>query len=453
MNILIAGCGKIGITILADMVKEGHNVTIMDTNQSVLTSLTDIYDIMSLCGNGVNCEMLYEAGIENIDVFVATTGSDETNMLACFLAKRMGAKHTIARVRNPEYTERNMKFMKQHLDISIILNPEHLAAGDLFDILKLPSAIKVEQFSRRNFQLIELKLKEKSLLDGMNLMEVRAKYPSEYLICAVQRDDNIYIPNGKFVLHSGDKIGIIGKDNEIQKLFGSLGLLKKQAKKVMIIGGSRTAINLAQRLLSIGINVKIIDKDEKKCLELCERLPKAEIIHGDGSQQELLLEEGLLNQDAFVTLTGIDEENILLSYFATSQNVSTVLSKVNSDQLSFLAEKLGLEQIVSPRKATTDIIIRYVRALQNSIGSNIETLYQLMDDKVEALEFIVNSESKLLGIPLKNLSLRKNTLIAGIVRNRKTIIPGGNDAIFHGDRVIVITADRRLQNLEEILAN
>jgi len=452
MNVLIAGCGKIGITILGDMVKEGHNVTIMDTNQNVLASLTDVYDVMSLCGNGVNCEMLYEAGIENIDVFVATMGSDEANMMACFLAKRMGAKHTIARVRNPEYNERNLKFMKQHLDISIILNPEHLAAGDLFDILKLPSAMKVEQFSRRNFQLIELKLKDKSLLDGMNLIEVRGKYPAEYHICAVQRDDNIYIPNGKFVLHSGDKIGIIGKDNEIQKLFGSLGLLKKQAKKVMIVGGSRTAINLAQRLLSIGINVKIIDKDEKKCIELSERLPKAEVIHGDASQQELLLEEGLLSQDAFVTLTGIDEENILLSYFAASQNVPTVLSKVNSDQLTFLSEKLGLDQLVSPRKATTNVIISYVRALQNSIGSNIETLYQLMDDKVEALEFIVNSDSKLLGIPLKELSLRKNTLIAGIVRGRKTIIPGGNDTILHGDRVIIICADKRLQNLEEILA-
>ena len=452
MNILIVGCGKIGITILADMVAEGHNVTIMDENPSVLSSLTDIYDVMSICGNGVNCETLYESGIENIDVFVATTGSDDTNMLSCFLAKRMGAKHTIARVRDPEYNDRSIKFMKQHLDISIILNPEHLAAGDLFDILKLPSAIKVEHFSRRNFQLIELKLKDKSLLDGMNLMEIRSKYPAEYLIVAVQREDNIYIPNGKFVLHSGDKIGIIAKDNEIQKLFGSLNLLKKQAKKVMIVGGSRTAINLASRLINIGINVKIIDKDEKKCTELCELLPKATIICGDGSQQELLLEEGLENTDAFVTLTGIDEENILLSYFASSQNVPTVLSKVNSDQLSFLAEKLGLEQIVSPRKATTDIIIRYVRALENSIGSNIETLYQLMDDKVEALEFIVNSDSTLLGIPLKELKLRKNTLIAGIVRERKTIIPGGNDCILHGDRVIVISADKKLQDLADILA-
>ena len=452
MNILIVGCGKIGITILADMVKEGHNVTVMDINPQVLTELTDIYDVMSICGSASSCEILKEAGIENIDVFVAATGSDETNMLSCFLAKRMGAKHTIARVRNPEHSDRSLKFMKQQLDISIILNPEHLAAGDIFDILKLPSAMKVEQFSRRNFQLIELKLKEKSVLDGMRLMEIRSKYNAEYLICAVQREGSIYIPNGNFVLHSGDKIGIIAKDKEIQKLFAQLGLLKKQAKKVMIIGGSRTAIHLSQLLLGIGIDVKIIDKDITRCHELCERLPKATVICGDGSQQELLLEEGLSTTDAFVTLTGIDEENILLSYFASSQNVPTVLSKVNSDQLAFMAEKLGLDQLVSPRKATTDVILRYVRALQNSMGSNIETLYQLMDDKVEALEFIVNSESALLGVPLKDLKLRKNTLIAGIVRERKTIIPGGNDMILSGDRVIVISADKRLQNLTDILA-
>lgn len=452
MNILITGCGKIGTTILDDMVNEGHNVTIMDENQSVLTSLTDIYDVMSICGNGANCNTLKEAGIENIDVYVAATGSDETNMLSCFLAKRMGAKHTIARVKNPSFSDRDIKFMKQQLDISIILNPEHLAAGDLFDILKLPEAVKVEQFSRRNFQLIELKLKPNSLLNGMNLMEIRSKYAAEYLICVVQRDDSIFIPNGKFVLHSGDKIGIIAKDTEIQKFFSYLGLIKKQARKVMIIGGSRTAIHLAQLLLGIGISVKIIDKSVKKCRELCDLLPKATVICGDGAEHELLLEEGLLNQDAFVTLTGVDEENILLSFFASSQNVPTVLSKVNSDQLSMLAEKLGLDRLVSPKRATTDVVLAYVRALSNSRGSNIETLYQLMDDKVEAMEFIVKSENKLLGVPLKNLKLRKDTLVAGIIRDRRTIIPGGNDCILYGDRVIIISVDKKLKELSDVLA-
>ncbi len=451
MNIIVVGCGKIGTTILESLVDEGHDVTAVDSDPAVLADVTSIHDVMGVTGNGADCELLREAGVAKADLLVAATGSDEVNMLSCFIAGRMGAKHTIARIRKPEYNDKSLHFMKQQLGLAMAINPEQLAADELYNILKLPSAAKVETFSRRNFEMIELRLKSDSPLAGSSLSELRARYSAKFLICLVQRGNEVHIPDGSFVLQGGDRIGLMAAPSELQKLLRSMGLLQKQARNVMILGGSRTAYYLAKTLSTAGNDVKIIEIDRELCEELCEALPKAVIINGDGAQQELLVEEGLRDMDAFVALTGMDEENILLSVFASSQNVPKVISKVNREELGSLAERLGLECIVSPRKIIADVLVRYARALQNSVGSNIETLYTLADDRVEAVEFQVREDFRAAGIPLRDLTLKPNILIAGIIRDRAPILPTGDDCIRAGDRVVVMAADRRLQDLSDIL--
>ena len=451
MNIIISGCGKIGSTIIASLVAEGHNIVAIDNNPAVITELTNIYDVMGICGSGVDSDILEEAGISKADLFVAVAGSDELNMLSCFIARKLGAKYTVARIRSPEYNDKSLGLMKQQLEISLTINPERLAAHDLFNILKFPSAVKIESFSRRYLEIIEIRLKDNSMLDGMKLSDIRAKFDAKVLICCIQRDNEVFIPNGNFVLHSGDKIGITATHTELQKFFKALGIMQKQAKDVMLLGGGRVSYYLADMLTNIGTAVKIIEKDEKTCELLSELIPKATIICGDGAQQELLVEEGLLTTDAFVSLTGMDEENILISIFAESQNVPKVMAKINREELISMAEKLGLDSIISPKKLVSDIIISYARALQNSMGSKVETLYKLMDDKAEALEFNTKEDAKIIGIPLKDLKLKKNILIGGIIRERKTIIPGGNDMILNGDKVVVIASNHRLQDLSDIL--
>ena len=450
MKIVIAGCGKIGTTILSSLVAEGHNIVAIDDNPAVITELTNVYDVMGICGNGSDCDILKESGIEDAELFIAVTGTDELNMLSCFLAKRMGAKQTIARIRNPEYNDKSLSFVKQQLNLSMAINPDLLAAQELYNILKLPSAVKIETFSRSNFELIELKLRDNSALDGMKLSDIRTKYKSKFLVCVVQRREKVFIPDGSFVLKSGDRIGLTATPAEIQKFMRDVGIMQKTSKNVMILGGSRTAFYLAKMLLASGLSVKIIERDKAVCREICEALPKAVVINGDGAQQELLAEEGIQTTDAFVALTGMDEENILISFFASAQNVPKVISKVNRSELASMAERLGLDCIISPKDIITNIIVRYARALENSLGSNVETLYSLMDGKAEAVEFNVGPEFKLTNVPLKELNLKQNILVAGIIRDRRPMIPAGDDTIQTGDRIIVIAADMRLQDLSDI---
>lgn len=451
MNIIVVGCGKIGTTIVASLVAEGHDVVALDSDPAVVSEITNIYDAMGVCGNGADFDTLEEAGVERTEMFIAVTGSDETNMLSCFMAKKMGAKHTIARIRNPQYNENGLDFMRRQLDLSMSINPDLMAARELTNILKLPSAVKIETFSRGDFEIIEIKLRDNSALDGKKLSELRDLYKAKFLVCAVQRNGVVTIPDGNFVLKKGDKIGLTASPAEIEKFLRAIGFLQKQARNVMILGGSRTAYYLAKMLSDIGSSVKIIERDPQVCSDLCESLPKAVIIQGDGAQQELLLEEGLRSIDAFVSLTGMDEENILISIFAALQNVPKVISKINRDELSSMAEKLGLDCMVSPKKIISDVMVRYARALQNSVGSNVETLYKLMDDQAEALEFNAKTDPKMTDIPLKDLQLKPNILIAGIIRDRKTIIPAGDDRILSGDRVIILAANQRLNDLSDIL--
>ncbi len=451
MKILIVGCGKIGTSIIESLVVEGNDVVAIDDSPAVIEEIGNIYDVMTVCGNGADTETLEEAGVAKADIFVAVTGSDEFNMLACFVAERMGAKHTIARIRKPEYNDKSLDFLRKNLKLTVSVNPEWMAAKELYNVLKLPAAVNIESFSRGNLEMVEIRLKNDSALDGLSLIELRRKYKAQFLVCAVQRGDEVYIPDGNFVLKSGDRIGITASTTELHKLLKMLGLVQKSAKSVMILGASRISYYLAKRLILSGNKVVVIDKNEQVCKAFAESLPEAVVIYGDGAEQELLLEEGLETVDAFVALTGVDELNILISIFASSKNVPKVITKVNRNELASMANNLGLDSIVSPKKIVSNVLARYARALKNTVGSNIETLYKLMDGGIEAIEFNVSPDFKGANIPLKELSLKPHILIAGIIRNRKAVIPTGNDIILPGDRVVVIASGNQLLDLADIL--
>lgn len=450
MNIVVVGCGKIGTSLIANLVKEGHDVVAIDNDPEAIADIRDIYDVICLCGNGTDYDILTEAEIDKAVMFIAVTGSDELNMLSCIIAKKMGAQHTVARVRNPEYNEKNLGFIKQQIDLSLSLNPELLTAHELFNILRLPSAVNIETFSR-NFEMIELVVKQDSAINGMALIDMRKKYSCNFLVCVVQRGEKIYIPDGNFVLQSGDRIGLTAAPSQVQKLIGKMGLAKKQAKNVMILGASKTAFYLSKMLLDAGTDVKLIDLDKKRCEEVSAKLTGATVINGDGAEQELLLEEGITSCDAFVTLTGMDEENILISYYAMTNGVPKVITKVNRSELCYMADKLGLDTVISPKKTVCDVVSRYARALENSLESNIETLYKLMDGRVEAVEFLISPDFKYINIPIRELKFKENILIAGILRKRKAIIPTGDDFFAAGDSVVVIAADRQINNISDIM--
>lgn len=451
MNVIIVGCGKIGTTVLASLLAEGHDIVAVDSDPEVISEISNIYDSMCVCGSGTDCDALSRAGVEDAELFVAATGSDELNMLSCFIASKMGARHTIARIRNPEYNDKSLGFLRQHLGLSLSFNPDLLAAQELFHILKLPSAAKIEYFSRRNFEMVELVLRPNSPFCGVALSELRRRYQAKFLICAVQRGDQAYIPDGNFRLESGDRIELTAAPAEILKLLRMVGILQKQARNVMILGASRMGYYLARMLLASGSNVRIIDRDRQRCQEISEKLPGAVIICGDGAKHELLLEEGLRSMDAFVALTGMDEENILIGFHAASQGVPKVAAKVNRDELGFIAEKLGLESLISKRTVSSNLLSRYARALQNSLGSNVETLYKLMDGRVEALEFRVQEDFPMTNVPLKEMQLKPGILISGILRGRRALIPAGDDEIHSGDRVVVLAAGHRIHDLSDIL--
>ncbi len=451
MRIVIAGCGKIGTSIVASLIKEEHDIVVIDSKISVINELTNNYDVMSVCGSALEYDTLKEAEISKAEMYIAVTGSDEFNMLSCFLAKRMGASQTIARIRTPEYNDQSLDFLRSQLDLSMSINPELLVAHELYNILKFPSAVKIENFSRRNFQMVELKIKEGSPVADLSLTDFRKNFAAEFVVCMVQRGEEAFIPDGKFVLKVGDRIGVSATPVEIYKLMRQMKVLKSRAKNVMIVGATRTSYYLAKMLSAGGTSVKIIDEDPKRCEEFANDLKDVNMICGSGFEDEVLFEEGINHHDAFVSLTGLDEQNILVALSANNRNVPKVIAKVNNGPLGDMAEKLGLDTIVSPQETICNVIIQYARALQNSIGSKVETLYKLLDGKVEALEFRVENNFKYCNIPLKEMKLKENTLIAGIVRGRKAIIPSGDDVILPNDLIIVITSNEGLRDLEGII--
>ena len=452
MKIVIAGCGKIGLTVLDSLVNENHQVIAIDNDPVVIDDIANAYDVMTVCGNAAAYEKLSEANVKDAELFIAATGSDELNMLSCFLAKRMGAKNTVARIRNKEFNTKNLAFLKQQFEISMVINPELLTAQAIYNVLKLPVASKSETFLRRSFEMVEIAIKPGSVLDGLKLADIRLKNVPQFLVCAVRRDHEVFIPNGTSVIQAGDVVGLIAPPENMHKLLRALGMVQKKTRDIMLLGGSRIAFYLAEMLLRSDSNVKVIEKDERRSREICDELGgRATVIHGDGTRHALLEEEGIDSTDAFVALTGMDEENILISYHAITKQVPKVISKINQDGFNDISDKLGLDCIVSPRRITADVIVSYARALKNSLGSKVETLYRLGNGMIEALEFAVSADFSAQNITLKKMELVPGILIAGIIRDQKKIIPSGDDVILPGDRVIVVTTSKGLYDLEDIL--
>jgi len=452
MRIVIVGCGKIGKTIIASLVNERHDVFAIDINPSVVASIRNTYDIIALVGNGTEYDVLSEAGAASADLFIAVTNSDELNMLSCFAAKKMGAKHTVARIRELENNRESLNFMRQQLDLSLAINPERMAAEAIYNILRLPSATKVEIFPNSMLEMIEVQLRKDSPLNGLSLIDLRKHNKHNFLVCTVERDGQLYIPNGLFKLKSEDKLGIITMNNEAQKVLKSIGISNISVKDVIVLGAGTVSTYLAQMLIEGRISVKLIDSDEQVCDSVCETLPSsATIIHGNGMSQDLLIEEGILSTDAFVTLTGKDEVNILMSFYAKSQKVPKIISKVNKSELSSLAEELGLDSIISPKNIVADEIVKYVRAIDSTLGSQIETLYSITNGKAEAVEFKVLPDFEFTHIPLKALKTHKNVLFAGITRGKESFIPTGEDMILPGDNVVIIAEGKRILTLYDTI--
>lgn len=452
MEIVIIGDGKVGSTLCRLLRDENHNIVLIDSNPDILRDSMGANDVMCIEGNGASHEIQLEAGVDKSDLVIACTSKDELNMLCCLLAKKLGAKKTVARVRAPEYFK-NLKLIQEDLGLSMAINPELDAANEIARLLILPSATKVELFAKGRVELVEYKIPSKSPINNISLKELYKKYKIQLLICAVSREDRVYIPDGEFKLRAGDKIYITATHRNIENFFKLITHSNSKVKTVIIIGGGRICYYLALKLADIGIKVKIIEKDMEKCTQLIELLPRASVINGDGTDRLLLHEEGLEDADAIVALTGMDEENIIISLFASTKGAEKVITKINRDSYMEIALKLGIERVISPKQIAADNILSYVRAMDNSYGSNIETMYQLVDGRVEALEFRVKSGPGFLGAPLKELKLKKNVLIACIVRDRQIIIPNGDDCIKAEDTVVLVTTEPKIHDLKEILAD
>ena len=451
MKVIVSGIGKIGKTIVESLLKEKHDIVVIDIDRKVIEDITNRYDVLGFLGNGTSYDVLMEAGVNKCDLFISVTASDEFNMLACFVAKRAGAKNTVARIRNSEYNNKSFEFVKKELGLNVVINPELLTAQTIFNILELPSATNIETFSSSATEMIELSVKENSKVIGIPLYELRKKYDYKFLICLVSRDDEVYIPNGSFVLQAGDKLGIFASKSDTSKLLKAFGFDNKPVKSVIIVGASKTAFYLSELLNDAKTSVKLIEIDRAKCEEFSKQNEKVSVINGDGMNQDLLLEEGINDVDAFVALTGKDEQNVLMSVYSQSKNVHKTVTKINRDEITDISKSLGIESVITAKNLVANVLVRYARALENSRESKIETLYSLLSGKAEAAEFIVLPDFKHTGIPLKDLKINKAVLIAGIIRHRETIIPCGEDVILEGDKVIVITAGQSLVDLGDII--
>ncbi len=450
MQIIIVGCGNVGVTLTEQLMREGHNITVIDKQAECVEEVTNQFDVMGMVGNGVSFTVQNEAGIADADLLIAVTASDEVNLLCCLIARKTGGCHTIARVRNPIYNK-EISYIKEELGLSMVINPEYAASCEISRLIKFPSAIEVDTFAKGRVELLKCRIDEGSVLHGKPLTYISGGLRCDVLICAVERGDDVFIPSGNFILQEKDFITIVASPKKADDFFKKIGAVTDRIKSCMIIGGGETTYYLAKQLLPMGIEVKIIELDEARCDELSELLPQATIIHGNGTERSLLYEEGLLNEQAVVSWTSMDEENIMLSLFAKSVSKAKTITKVHRISYDELIASLDLGSVLYPKHITAEYIVQYVRAMQNSIGSNVETLYRLIEDKVEALEFRVYENSELVGVPLKNLRLKENLLIACINRRGNIITPGGQDTIEIGDTVIVVTTNQGFCDLKDIL--
>lgn len=450
LKIIIVGCGKVGANLVDQLSKEGHDITVIDKKAEKIQDITNTYDVMGLVGNGASYSTQMEAGIEETDLIIAVTDSDELNLLCCTVAKRVGKCAAIARVRTPDYSEET-GYLREQLGLALIINPELEAAREVARILYLPTALEVNSFAHGQAELVKFKVPEGNLLNGLSLAYLGKNITNDILICTVERNGEVYMPNGDFVLQSGDVVSFVSERHIARDFLKQIGLATRQVKDTMIIGASKAAYYLAKELLNMGISVKIIEKEKENCESLSVKLPKAIIINGDGTDPDILKEEGIETVQSFIPLTGIDEENIMLTLYAKQVSKAKVVTKINRVNYKQVINNLDLGSLVYPKYITSEAIIAYVRAKKNSMGSNIETLYHMFDSRVEAIEFIVEENSKVSGVPIKDLKLKKDVLISFINHNGHIIIPTGNDEIEDGDTVMIVTKNTGFTGIDDIV--
>lgn len=451
MQIIIVGCGKVGSTIAEQLSIEGHDITIVDTDQSVVQALATRLDIMGVTGNGATHSILMEAGVEESDLLIAVTESDELNLLCCMVGKKAGADHTIARVRNPEYSQ-DIGFMKKELGLAMTINPEYAASTEMARLLRFPSAIEIDTFGRGRVELLEYKIEADNILAGKSLVDVGKNIKSDILICAVERGEDVIIPNGSFVLKSGDIISVVASTENARDFFKKVGCNSNEVKDTLIVGGGTIAYYLANQLIPLGIKVKIIEKSYERCEELSAMLPNAVVIHGDAGDKDILLEEGIENCSSFVSLTGIDEENVFLSLYAKNVSDAKIVTKINRTAFDDIIGKFDLGSMIYPKNITAEYIVRYVRGLKNSVGNNnVEALYKIIHGEAEALEFYIKEDSDMTDKTLEKMPIRDGVIVAGIIRNGKVMIPNGKSTFQKNDSVIIITKITGMQNLGDIL--
>ena len=450
MKIVIIGLGTIGKTILKSLSSEDHTISIIDEDKDKIESLIEQYDVFGVVGNGACMDIQKEAGMEDADLAMAMTKSDELNVFACLVAKKIGVKNTIARVRNPEYRQQIID-MKDELGISMIVNPEKDTASEFYYLINLPSVAKIDHFAKGRVSLVEIVAEKGCALIGETLISLGKKLTTKVLVCAVQRGDEVIIPSGNFMIKRGDRIHFTSNANSLRDFLSEINLVTMTLKNIMIVGGNKTSFYLADELSKKKYNIKLIASDKAIAEELAELLPRVTVIHGNGAHHALLLEEGLEAMDAFVALTEVDEENMVISMFANNMKVKKTITQIRSDDLGGILHELGIKNNVSPKDIVANRIISYVRALANKRGSNVLTLYRVVEGRVEALEFFAKKPEKFYDKPLKDLHIKANCLIACIIRKNEVIIPNGNSCIKQGDNVIVVTTHKNFDDLSDIL--
>lgn len=449
VRIIIVGDGKVGYTLAEHLSMEEHDVTIIDRNEVALRRATENLDVMCIKGNGASLAILEQAGVERTDVFIAVTTNDEMNMVCCLTAKKLGAKHTAARIRDPGYAH-EIRRLQQQLDINLVINPEQSTAAEILRLLRFPSANVIDTFTRGRVELIGFRAQAADPIVGVRLSGLKKKIAAPVLICAVERGDRVYIPRGDFEIQPDDRVCVMGDPPAITAFFKALGRMTGVVRDVMIVGGGRIAHYLARDALATGIRPTVIEIEPRVCEQLAEALPGTTVIAGDGTEQDLLEAENIRNTEAFVALTGRDEDNLMLSLFALQCGVRKVIAKANRQNYNSVVRNLGLESVVSPKEITANHILHFVRGLENSQGSGVETLYRILDGRVEALEFVVKKDTRHLGKKLKDLPLRTDLLVGVITRRGSALIPTGNDSLSEGDRVVIVTRHSGFTALNEI---
>ena len=451
LEIIIVGCGKVGQALVEQLNEEGNNITVIDKNPLRVASVTENYDVKGVAGNGATHAIQAEAGITGADLLIAVTGSDELNLLCCLIAKKAGNCQTIARVRSPQYSI-DAPFLKDELGLAMVINPELAAAKEIARVLRFPSATKIDTFAGGRVELLKFRLPESSPLVGCAVKEIATKLHCDVLVCTIERGNEAFIASGDFVFEEKDVISIIATPRKVNEFFRKIKYKMDSVKDVMIVGGGEIGQYLSADLMNSGVSVKLIEKSLDRCNELCDELgDDVTVINGDASDQNILLESGLANTDAFVALTNLDEENILLSLFAKSIGNCKIITKVNRIDFSEVINHLDLDSIIYPKNITSETIVRYVRAMKNTIGSNVETLYNVIKGKVEAAEFIIKEKAPVVGIPLMEMKFKEGVLVAAILRERKVIIPRGNDVIEVGDRVVIVSNQLAMHDISDIL--